>query len=128
MTATLRGLRPTALGALTRALEGERPWPAAVQVRKACGRSGVPAPQGPTAPEDAVLAEHHRLVVTASAHRLCVVPLWLRRVALRPGLSLMAQEIRKPAIHIAEIWFPKNTCQAADFLVSLCRHEGMRRG
>jgi hypothetical protein len=40
----------------------------------------------------------------------------------------MAEEIRKPVIHIAEIWFQKNTCQAADFLVSLCRHEGMRRG
>lgn len=127
-TATLRGLLPQALGALTRALEGERPVPAAGQVRKACGRYGVPAPQGPTAPEDAVCAEHHRLVVTASAHSMFVVPLCLRRVSLWPGLSLMSQEIRKPVIHIAEIWFQKNTCQGADFLVSLCRHEGMRRG
>jgi hypothetical protein len=128
MTETLRRLLPQALEALTRALEGERPVPAAGQVRKACGRSGVPAPQGPTAPEDAVLAAQHRLVVTAAAHSLCAVPLCLRRVSLRPGLSLTAQEIRKPVIHIAEIWFQKNTCQAADFLVSLCRHEGMRRG
>ena len=128
MTAPLGGLRPTALGVLTRALEGERPWPAAGQVRKACGRSGVPAPQGPTAPEDAVCAEQHRLVVTASAHSLCVVPLCLRRVSLRPGLSLLAQEIRKAVIHIAEIWFQKNTCQGDYFLVSLCRHAGRRRG
>jgi hypothetical protein len=49
MTETLRRLLPQALEALTRALEGERPVPAAGQVRKACGRSGVPAPQGPTA-------------------------------------------------------------------------------
>lgn len=36
MTETLRGRRPPALGALTCAREGERPWPAAVQVRQAC--------------------------------------------------------------------------------------------
>jgi hypothetical protein len=41
-------------------LEGETPLPAAVHVLKACGLYGVPAPQGPTEPEDAMLAQQCR--------------------------------------------------------------------
>jgi len=60
MTDALRGLLPKALEVLKCELEGERPLPAAVHVLKACGLYGVPAPHGPTEPEDAVLAEQQR--------------------------------------------------------------------
>ncbi len=60
MADTLRGLLPKALEVLKCELEGERPLPAAVHVRKACGLYGVPVPHGPTEPEDAVLAEQQR--------------------------------------------------------------------
>jgi len=60
MTDALRGLLPKALEVLKCELEGERPLPAAGQVRKACGLYGVPAPRGPTGPEDAVLADKQR--------------------------------------------------------------------
>ena len=57
MTDTLRGLLPKALEVLKCALEGETPLPAAVHVLKACGLYGMPAPQGPTEVEDAVIAQ-----------------------------------------------------------------------
>ena len=61
MTDTLRGLLPKALEVLRGELEGATPLPAAVHVLKACGLyGGIPAPQGPTEVEDAVLAEQHR--------------------------------------------------------------------
>ena len=60
MTDALRGLLPKALEVLKCALEGETPLPAAVHVLKACGLYGMPAPQGPTEVEDAVIAEKAR--------------------------------------------------------------------
>ena len=57
MTDTLRGLLPTALEVLKCELESETPLPAAVHVLKACGLYGMPAPQGPTEVEDAVIAQ-----------------------------------------------------------------------
>ena len=60
MTDTLRGLLPKALEVLARALDGDTPLPAAVHVLKACGLYGMLPPQGPTALEDAVLAQETR--------------------------------------------------------------------
>jgi hypothetical protein len=61
MTDTLRGLLPKALEVLKCELESETPLPAAVHVLKACGLyGGVPAPQGPTEVEDAVVEQRQR--------------------------------------------------------------------
>ena len=68
MTETLRGLRPKALGALTRELDGETPLPAAVHVLRAVGLYGaVPAPQGRIEREDAVAAARLSPVVSQQA-------------------------------------------------------------
>ncbi len=62
MTDTLRGLLPKALEVLKYEIETETPLPATVHVLKACGLygGGIPAPQGSTEVEDAVVEQRQR--------------------------------------------------------------------
>jgi len=61
LTDRLRALAPKALDVLERELDsGAHALAAAAQVLKACGLVGVPAPSGPTDPEELALAARHQ--------------------------------------------------------------------
>ena len=61
MTDALRNLLPQAVEVLKHELEGEARLQAAVHILKCCGLyNGIPAPQGPTEPEDADIAMRRR--------------------------------------------------------------------
>jgi hypothetical protein len=61
MTDALRNLLPQVVEVLKHELEGEARLQAAVHLLKCCGLyNGIPAPQGPTEPEDADIAMRRR--------------------------------------------------------------------
>jgi hypothetical protein len=61
MTDALRNLLPQAVEVLKHELEGEVRLQASVHILKCCGLyNGIPAPQGPTEPEDADIAMRQR--------------------------------------------------------------------
>ena len=61
MTDALRNLLPQAVEVLKHELEGEARLQAAVHIFRCCGLyNGIPAPQGPTEPEDADIAMRRR--------------------------------------------------------------------
>ena len=61
MTDALRNILPQAVEVLKHALEGEARLQAAAHILKCCGvYNGLPAPQGPTEPEDADIAMRRR--------------------------------------------------------------------
>jgi hypothetical protein len=63
---TLRGLLPKALAVLQQALEGDNPFPAAIQVLKSCGLAqGLGRPQGPATVEEAERAVRQREIEQA---------------------------------------------------------------